>query len=120
MAPTAAMVNDLLSTLEAEDYNSVINYIQFLSDSRKKERVKKSVDTLAEIQNMFVEGAFNALSGVLSVIGGALGGYAGVHNTVFTKLLSQKGDLLRRIFIENVFTIGFKMIASFTKSNFME
>ena len=55
MAPTAAMVNDLLSTLEAEDFNSVINYIRFLSDSRKKDRAKKSVDALTEIQNMFAE-----------------------------------------------------------------
>ena len=55
MAPTAAMVNDLLSTLEAEDFNSVINYIRFLSDSRKKDRAKKSVDALTEIQSMFTE-----------------------------------------------------------------
>ena len=55
MAPTAKMVNDLLSTLETEDFNSVISYIRFLSDSRKKNRVKKSVDALTEIQSMFAE-----------------------------------------------------------------
>lgn len=55
MAPTATMVNDLLSTLETEDLNSVISYIRFLSDSRKKDRVKKSVDALTEIQSMFAE-----------------------------------------------------------------
>ena len=55
MVPTATMVNDLLSTLETEDFNSVISYIRFLSDSRKKNRVKKSVDALTEIQSMFAE-----------------------------------------------------------------
>jgi hypothetical protein len=43
--------------------------------------------------NMFIECGMNAVSGAFSVLGGALGGYAGVHNTVFTRLLSQKGDL---------------------------
>ena len=55
MTPTAAMVNDLLNTLEAEDYNSVISYIRFLSDSRKKDKAKKRLEALAEIQSMFVE-----------------------------------------------------------------
>nr|WP_300657464.1 hypothetical protein [uncultured Acetatifactor sp.] len=55
MTPTAAMVNDLLNSLEAEDYNSVISYIRFLSDSRKKDKAKKSLESLAEIQSMFAE-----------------------------------------------------------------
>ena len=55
MVPTETMVNDLLNTLETEDINSVINYIRFLSDSRKKDRVKKSVDALTRIQNMFAD-----------------------------------------------------------------
>ena len=53
MAPTAAMVYDLLDTLEVEDYNSVIDYIRFLSDSRKKAKIQRSLNALAEIQNMF-------------------------------------------------------------------
>ena len=61
------------------------------------------------VGNMLLEGGMNAISGALSVLGGALGGYAGVHNTVFTRLLSQKGDLLYRILIENMFTVGFKI-----------
>ena len=69
-----------------------------------------------KIQNMFIEGGFNAISGALSVLGGALGGVAGVHNTVFTKLLSQKGDLLNRLIIENVFTIWIKLVNSIYKS----
>lgn len=55
MAPTATMVNELLNTLETEDYNSIISYIQFLSDSRKKNKVRKSLNALAEIQDMFAE-----------------------------------------------------------------
>ena len=31
-----------------------------------------------------------------------MGGSAGLHNTVFTKLLSKKGDFLARLVIENV------------------
>ena len=46
---------------------------------------------------MFIEGGFNAISGTLSVLVGYLGGMAGVNNTVFTKLLSQKGDFWLRI-----------------------
>ena len=53
MAPTAAMVYDLLDTLEVEDYNSVIDYIRFLSESRKKAKIQRSLIALAEIQNMF-------------------------------------------------------------------
>ena len=53
MAPKALVVNDLLNTLEDEDYNTVISFIEFLSNSRKKERANKSVSTLKEIQNMF-------------------------------------------------------------------
>ena len=37
MAPAALQVNDMLNTLEKEDYEMVINYIQFLSEKRKKE-----------------------------------------------------------------------------------
>ena len=51
---------------------------------------------------MISEGIFNAISGAFSVFGGYMGGSAGLHNTVFTKLLSKKGDFLARLFIENV------------------
>ncbi len=37
MAPAALQVSDMLNTLEREDYELVINYIQFLSEKRKKE-----------------------------------------------------------------------------------
>ena len=53
MAPTATMVNELLNTLETEDYNTAISFIQFLSLSRKKEKEEKSLAALKEIQSMF-------------------------------------------------------------------
>lgn len=72
-----------------------------------------------KVQNMFIEGRFNAVSGALSVLGGYLGGMAGVHNTVFTKLLSQKGDFWLRLLVENVFTAGFKLTNALIKPYFM-
>ena len=52
MAPTAAMVNDLLDTLNTEDYNAAISYIRFLADSRKKKVQEESLSALTEIQLM--------------------------------------------------------------------
>ncbi|UKI50951.1 MAG: hypothetical protein L6U99_06375 [Clostridium sp.] len=51
------------------------------------------------MKNMFIEGGFNAISGVLSILGGYLGGIAGVHNRVFTKLLSKKRRFLAKVII---------------------
>ncbi|MDY2728112.1 MAG: RHS repeat-associated core domain-containing protein, partial [Candidatus Onthovivens sp.] len=79
--------------------------------------ISKSEDF--KVQNMFIEGGFNAVSGALSVLGGYLGGMAGVHNTVFTKLLSQKGDFWLRLLVENVFTAGFKLTNALIKPYFM-
>ena len=53
MKPKALEINSLLDTLQDEDYNTVISFIKFLSNSRKKEKAEKSVDTLKDIQNMF-------------------------------------------------------------------
>ena len=44
---------------------------------------------------------------------------AGVHNTVFTKLLSKKGDFWLRLLVENVFTVGFKLTNALIKPYFM-
>lgn len=55
MAPTAATINDLLSTLEEEDFRSALSYIQFLSVNRKKARAEKSKSVLKEIQDIFSE-----------------------------------------------------------------
>ena len=48
-------MNSLLDTLQDEDYNTVISFIKFLSDFRKKEEAEKSGDTLKKIQKMFVD-----------------------------------------------------------------
>ncbi|WP_301955755.1 hypothetical protein [uncultured Eubacterium sp.] len=48
-------INSLLDTLQDEDYNTVISFIKFLSDFRKKEEAEKSGDTLKKIQKMFVD-----------------------------------------------------------------
>jgi len=53
MAPTASTVNELLDTLNEEDYKAAISFIQFLSASRKEEKKKKNKSTLHEIQGMF-------------------------------------------------------------------
>ena len=55
MAPTATVVNDLLNTLEVEDFNAAISYIQFLSASRKRKKEEKNLAVLSAIQNMFVD-----------------------------------------------------------------
>ena len=68
---------------------------------------------------MLVEGVANGLSGAFSVLGGALGGYSGFHNTVFTKLLSKKWDLTYRFLVENIFTLPFKLGISFLKQPFL-
>ena len=53
MAPTAIMINNMLNTLDEEDYNTAISFIQYLSDSRKKQKAEQSKKILSEIQEMF-------------------------------------------------------------------
>ena len=55
MAPTSAVVSDMLNHLEEEDYRTAISFIEYLVSSRKKKRSEESKNTLAEIQKMFVE-----------------------------------------------------------------
>lgn len=55
MAPTATLINDLLSAREEEDYNAAIRYIQFLAVTRKQTNAAKSKAALAEIQDMFAD-----------------------------------------------------------------
>lgn len=55
MAPKAIVVNELLDTLEEQDYDTVINFIEFLSNKRKSERINQSSEILSEIQSMFLE-----------------------------------------------------------------
>ena len=53
MATTTIMINNMLDTLDEEDYNTAISFIQFLSDSRKKKKAEQSQRILSEIQEMF-------------------------------------------------------------------
>lgn len=55
MAPLAVQVNQLLDTLEEEDYKTAISFIEYLSDSRKKARIEKSKAALKEIQGLFAD-----------------------------------------------------------------
>ena len=54
MAPKVLEINSLLDTLQDEDYNTVISFIKFLSNSRKKEKAEKSVDTLRTYKICFL------------------------------------------------------------------
>lgn len=55
MAPKAIIVNELLDTLEAQDYDIVIDFIQSLSNKRKTEKINQNSKILSEIQSMFAE-----------------------------------------------------------------
>lgn len=55
MSPNSAIINDLLNKLEEEDYKIAITFLQYLSDMRKKKRVAESKETLAQIQEMFID-----------------------------------------------------------------
>lgn len=55
MVSAAMVVRDMLNTLEEEDCKMAISYIQFLSDSRKKERVKKASDLMDKFQTVIGE-----------------------------------------------------------------
>lgn len=52
MAPTAMAVNNLLMTLEEEDYKMAVNYIQFLAESRKKIRKKEISGLMNQFQDI--------------------------------------------------------------------
>ena len=52
MDTTATTVRNMLDTLEEEDYKMAVNYIQFLSDSRKKAKVKKAEEAMDRIQSI--------------------------------------------------------------------
>ena len=55
MAPTSAVVSDMLNHLEEEDYRTAISFIEYLVSSRKKKRAEESKNTLTEIQKMFAD-----------------------------------------------------------------
>lgn len=50
MAPATAKINDMLNSLDEEDYNTAISFIEFLAASRKKKRAEESKKQLAKMQ----------------------------------------------------------------------
>ena len=50
---TSTFLNTILEDLEEEDYNTAIQFIQFLEDTRKKKKAINSKKILAEIQDIF-------------------------------------------------------------------
>ena len=53
MAPTVMKLTNMLNSLEEEDYNVAISFIQYLSETRKKKKADESKKILKEIQGMF-------------------------------------------------------------------
>jgi hypothetical protein len=53
MLTKTMMINDMLNSLDEEDYNTAVSFIQYLSYSRKNKKATDSQNILAEIQNMF-------------------------------------------------------------------
>ena len=51
MVSTDMMVYDMLNSLE-EDYKMAISYIQYLSDSRKKQREQKAAKIMDKFQSI--------------------------------------------------------------------
>lgn len=64
---------------------------------------------------MLSEGAFNALSGALSVSGGYLVGIAGFRADYAFKMLGRKTDIFIRPIIQNYYTFGIKLGLSYMK-----
>lgn len=53
MAPIAMKLTNMLNSLEEEDYNVAISFIQYLSETRKKKKADESKKILKEIQGIF-------------------------------------------------------------------
>jgi predicted transcriptional regulator len=51
MSPKVNTINRMLETLEEADYDIVINYIEFLSETRKKERAMKTIAAMEEFES---------------------------------------------------------------------
>lgn len=55
MSTKATMINDMLNTLEDNDYDTIIDYIRLLSATRKKERAMQTIAAMNEFQNIIGE-----------------------------------------------------------------
>ena len=55
MTPAEMKINDMLNSLEEEDYKTAISFLEYLSASRKQKRAQKNTAILSEIQDMFAD-----------------------------------------------------------------
>lgn len=55
MSPKAIMLNEMLNTLEDDDYDTIMEYIQLLSATRKKERAMQTIAAMDEFQDIVGE-----------------------------------------------------------------
>ena len=55
MQTAKLVLNDLLNNLEEEDYRTVIDFIEYLSAKRQKERIAKNNAILSELQFCFAD-----------------------------------------------------------------
>ena len=53
MIAKAQHVQKMLGVLNEEDYISAVNFIEYLQEKRKRERIAYNLNTLAEIQEIF-------------------------------------------------------------------
>lgn len=52
MSPKAMMLNEMLDTLEDDDYDTIMDYIRLLSATRKKERAMRTIAAMDEFQSI--------------------------------------------------------------------
>ena len=55
MSPKAILLNDMLNTLNDEDYDIIIEYIRLLSATRKKERAVQTIAAMDKFQEVIGE-----------------------------------------------------------------
>mgnify|MGYP000491625842 CR=1 FL=1 len=55
MSPKAILLNDMLNTLNDEDYDIIIEYIRLLSATRKKERAIQTIAAMDKFQEVIGE-----------------------------------------------------------------
>ena len=55
MSPKAILLNDMLNTLNDEDYDIIIEYIRLLSAARKKERAIQTLAAMDKFQEVIGE-----------------------------------------------------------------
>lgn len=72
MQTMALKIYHLLENLEAEDYDKVVSYIEFLASTRKKEKIE--IETMSEAQEDVGE-IIRSLTGILPDTGKSLEEY---------------------------------------------